>query len=201
MGKNATMAIPTSHRYHGTCTPPGDHTTMITQNRNSEERISTAAPRPPSTSCSKSSPVAGSDHATLRRTDHMRPSTPATVLAPTPSLSHIGGGCAEGLAPPVRPDGPVLEVDALRFRQREDDEAGQQAEYDAVPDERAGHVPAGEVGLEVGRGAAEDRDGDRGRHREPDRADPRREDLGVDGGPDRGEAAEEHQRDRHRDEQ
>src|SRR5262245_39259430 len=101
------MSPAMSHMYHGTCTPLGDHTTMSTQNRNSEERISTAAPRPPSTSCSKSSPVAGSDHATLRRTDHMRPSTPATVLAPTCSLSHIRGADAERLAPPVRADGPV----------------------------------------------------------------------------------------------
>ena len=76
MGKNITMRVATIQMYHGTCTPLGDHTMMITQNRNSEERISTAAPRPPSTSCSKSSPVAGSDHATLRRTDHVRPSTP-----------------------------------------------------------------------------------------------------------------------------
>src|SRR4051794_20114382 len=145
MGKNITMRVATIQMYHGTCTPLGDHTMMITQNRNSEERISTAAPRPPSTSCSKSSPVAGSDHATLRRTDHMRPSTPATVLAPTPSSSHS----AERLSATVRADRTVLQVDALGLRQRQDDQAGQHPEDDAVPDERAGHVLAGEVRLQV----------------------------------------------------
>src|SRR6476620_10397688 len=177
------MRIPMTHMYQGTCTSAGDHTTMITQNRKSEDRISTAAPRPPSTSCSKSSPVAGSDHATLRRTDHMRPSTPATVLAPTSSSSHS----AERLSSTVRPDRPVLEVDALGLREGEDDQAGQHAEDDAVQDERAGHVLAGEERLKVGRGAAEERDRDGVRHREPDRPDPRRADLAVDGGPDRRE--------------
>src|SRR5690348_4273328 len=147
MGKNATMSPATIQMYHGTCTPLGDHTMMITQNRNSEERMSTAAPRPPSTSCSKSSPVAGNDHATLRRTDHMRPSTPATVFAPTSPSSHS----AERLPSTVGADGTVLQVDALGLRQGEHDQAGDHAEDDAIPDERAGHVHAGEVGLQVGR--------------------------------------------------
>src|SRR5690242_12741532 len=116
MGKNSTMSVATIQMYHGTCTPLGDHTMMITQNRNSEERISTAAPRPPSTSCSKSSPVAGSDHATLRRTDHMRPSTPATVLAPTSPLYAKGGIRGPYVQRTGRLVSPLMKFDVSRLR-------------------------------------------------------------------------------------
>jgi hypothetical protein len=58
-----------------------------------------------------------------------------------------GSRRAKGFASPVSADGLVLEVDALGFRQREDDQGGDHAERDAVPDERTCHVAIGEERL------------------------------------------------------